>query len=82
MITQARLGINLPVVYYNLYMILIPVVVVLWFLRSGRRFFRMLRVRAAMLTGRLIHIRYDPYKYVVLCELIFIQGVGHFLALL
>ena len=78
MASQTQLGINLPIAYYNLYMILIPVVVVLWFLRSVKRFYRMLRVRAAMLTGRLIHIRYAS-RYVIAYYVSYLYHVVVFL---
>ena len=42
---------------YNIYVIFISILLLLWFLRSLRKFFRMLRVRTSLRGGTLVFIR-------------------------
>jgi hypothetical protein len=55
--TDIKLDIRLPSAYYNVLFLIISTCVILWSFRAIKRIMRLARVRAAVLSGRLVHIR-------------------------
>jgi hypothetical protein len=53
--SHISIGISSPALY-NLFVIFICTILSLWIIRASKRLYRVLRVRAAILTGRLVHI--------------------------
>lgn len=51
------IDIVLPYQYYNLLMVFVSILTLLWSFKALKRFYLALRVRAAVLTDRIVHIR-------------------------
>lgn len=51
------LDIRLPSQYFNVLFLIISICVILWSFRAFKRIMRLARVRSAVLSGRLVHIR-------------------------
>lgn len=50
-------NVRLSVPEFNLYILSVCILLILWLMRSMKRLYRVLRVRAGILTGRIVHIR-------------------------